>query len=98
MKIIFVLPWLSPTGGVGIVAEHADRLAQRGHQVTLLRPLLGGPDGTVHSDFIRRGARRLRNTAVNLVRSDLRGWSQANFRLMTVPWIGDRFIPPADVI
>ena len=38
MKIIFVLPWLSPTGGVGIVAEHADRLAER------ITQLQGEPD------------------------------------------------------
>ena len=38
MKICFVLPGSSPTitGGVKNIYEHANRLAERGHQVTLL--------------------------------------------------------------
>jgi len=38
MKISFVLPNLSPTGGVRVVFEYADRLRKRGHEVQVIAP------------------------------------------------------------
>ena len=35
MRIVFVLPGLKPGGGVRVVFEHANRLQQRGHQVSI---------------------------------------------------------------
>lgn len=38
LTITFVLPFVNLTGGIKILFEHANRLAQRGHQVTILYP------------------------------------------------------------
>lgn len=38
MKISFVLPNLSPTGGVRVVFEYAERLRARGHEVQVIAP------------------------------------------------------------
>lgn len=40
MKISFVLPGLSFTGGVRVVFEYADRLSKRGHNVDVVAPTL----------------------------------------------------------
>ena len=42
MKITFLCPHLRIAGGVRAILTHADRLARRGHEVTLLVPAKGG--------------------------------------------------------
>lgn len=44
MKIFYYLPGLGPCGGVRIVVEHCNRLAERGHDVSIITMSRGWPD------------------------------------------------------
>lgn len=44
MKIVYYLPGLGPCGGVRIVVEHCNRLAARGHDVSIITMSRGWPD------------------------------------------------------
>lgn len=40
MRITFVVPFITSTGGIRVVYEHANRLQERGHQVTIAHPII----------------------------------------------------------
>lgn len=44
MKILYYLPGLGPCGGVRIVVEHCNRLAERGHDVAIITMSRGWPE------------------------------------------------------
>jgi glycosyltransferase involved in cell wall biosynthesis len=99
MKICFVLPGSSPypSGGVKILYEHANRLALRGHEVTL-----------VHAAFVEKGnwGRRARGAAsfflnrVGIMRWRPDGWFSVDKRVRMVwtPSLDERWIPAGDAV
>jgi glycosyltransferase involved in cell wall biosynthesis len=99
MKICFVLPGSSPypSGGVKILYEHANRLAGRGHDITI-----------VHAAFVSKGNRRLRARGVasyllnrfGIMRWRPDGWFSVDKRITMVwaPSLDERWIPAGDAV
>lgn len=80
MRISFILSSLWLSGGVRVVVEYANRLAARGHQVTLVTP-----GGTLDPDVLNelasgvavRQSRVRREAHLNIVQMALLAWSLA---------------------
>jgi glycosyltransferase involved in cell wall biosynthesis len=98
-RITFVMPrtgeWAS--GGLRIIYEHASRLAQVGHQVTVVHPgrFVIDPTCIDHvKNVVRFLLRRMdgRFTPNEWLRVDPR------VRLICVPSLAERFIPNADIV
>ena len=99
MRISFVLPGGSPTpaGGVKIVYEHANRLVEKGHAVSI-----------VHTAFVQRGsfAKRLKGVAsyllnvIGVMQWRPEGWFQVDkrVRMLWVPSLAESWIPDADAV
>jgi glycosyltransferase involved in cell wall biosynthesis len=89
MRISFILSSLWLSGGVRVIVEYANRLAARGHQVTLV-----APGGTLDPDMLNevispvtvRQSRVVRGPHVNLVRMIRLAWSLA------------QAVPPSDAV
>lgn len=98
MKITFILPMFleSPAGGFKVVYEYANRLAQRGHEVTVVHP---------RNQSRQEGVREW-------VKSHLWAWRlrwrhksippwfglDGRVRVLLTPDLRERFIPDGDVI
>ncbi len=97
LKINFVLPFISLTGGVKIVLEYANRLTERGHYVTVIYPLI--PYYFSENSFeIKDHYWRMRGLAANLVRGNHIDWFPLKAKLNRIPWFSDRFLPDGDVV
>ena len=57
MKISFILPTVSKSGGIRVVAIYADRLAKRGHEVTVIAPPLRKPTLFAQARSLVKGKR-----------------------------------------
>ncbi len=95
MRITFILQgWITiPVGGLKIIYEYANRLVERGHNVTVLHPL----------DFESRYARfrqelvRARRCIGTLVRGRWFDFHHAvNFRV--TPTLAEEYVPDADAV
>jgi hypothetical protein len=96
LRVTFVLPFLSFTGGVRVVYEHTRQLLARGHQVRLVAPRLR-PDFPWSSD----GRRALRAWAVDrLVEHSGRALAFYGLteHVLQVPALEPRHFPDGDVL
>ncbi len=94
MRLTFVLPDFVPVpvGGMKVAYRHANELARRGHQVTLLRMVpAAGPGST-------RAARLTRDLRVALWRRGKGGWFELDRRIRTGSVVQGRpdALPAAD--
>jgi glycosyltransferase involved in cell wall biosynthesis len=97
MRINFLLPFYPkfPVGGFKVQYEYANRLAARGHAVTILHPCtVEQPRG-----WKARLARAAKRTADSLTDQSRVGWHtlREDVRLLSVPDLSERFLPAADV-
>lgn len=95
MRITFVLPGPArrPVGGYRVVYEYADRLAGRGHEVSVLH--------AVRVPYTpSRWPYLIRYTAHQLLRTARPRWFRFRNRviLKTIPSIEDRHVPDADAV
>lgn len=99
LRITFLLPGSGrlPCGGVKIVYEYANRLARRGHTVSVVHPALLRTDTPLIA--------RPKKIANYIVRRAFRsftpsGWFQIDpdVQLLWVPSLAQRHIPDADVV
>jgi glycosyltransferase involved in cell wall biosynthesis len=64
MKLLQIYPYYPPAQGFGgvlnVVKEVAERLSDRGHEVTVFTTDTGGPGGRIREDFTRSGSLRIR--------------------------------------
>lgn len=96
MKINFILPFTSHTGGIKIAFEYANRLTKKGHDVRCYIPMVAykfsnrGLKGT-----IIRIKDSLRNTLKNRTNIE---WFNAKFNIKLVPYISNMYIRNADVV
>ncbi|HEX8130262.1 MAG TPA: glycosyltransferase family 4 protein [Pyrinomonadaceae bacterium] len=97
MRINILLPFFSqtPIGGFKVQYEYANRLAERGHRVTVIHPsTVESPEGwrARVSQLAKRGRELLED------RSRV-SWHALgdDVRLLSVPDLRERFIPEADV-
>lgn len=95
LRVTFVLPDLvrEPVGGIKVAYEHANRLARRGHQVTI-----------VHADRLgrstRRRARLLRDLRFAAWQRGLGGWFRLEPRVhaLLMPLDRPELLPEGDVL
>jgi glycosyltransferase involved in cell wall biosynthesis len=97
VRVTFVLPFTSLTGGVKIVLEHANWFVDHGHQVTIVYPLLPYRFGEGVASW-RATWEQLRGLAANLAKRNRIKWFPSRATLRGVPAIKDRFLPDADAV
>ena len=92
MKITFILPGIGLTGGVKVAFEYANHLQARGHEVSIVYPLILLP-------LLIRDPWR---TSKGIVRTILEGnkvkWFDLKANLIRTPTLAERYIPDADII
>jgi len=101
MKITFVLPTITIGGGVRVVFEYANRLQGRGHEVSIVYPIIP----PFPNDLLRQFGLKDSISKFLKVRSSAKGSWKTNAKLIRVPtlspklkWMFERKIPDADVI
>src|ERR671916_220873 len=97
MRINILLPFFPklPVGGFKVQYEYANRLAARGHAVTVVHPCtVEQPRG-----WKARLARASKRVADSLADQSRVGWHALGegVRLLSVPDLRERFLPAADV-
>lgn len=99
LKINFILPFVSKSGGIAVVLEHTRYLRGRGHDVRLYYPLL--PYGSIQY-HVRRGTPRFAAHQARAFLRNLMGcfraidWFREPIHAFPLPVIHDWFIRPAD--
>lgn len=99
MKIVFIVPNLiSITGGLRVVLEHAKKLSQRGHEVTIVSPVF--PYGFFrHKLDVRRWIGWLHEFTYNIIHTHtLPGDYQHTFSIRNPLFLSSNSFPDADVI
>ena len=102
MKITFVLSSLGVRGGHRVVYEYANRLQERGHEVSIVYPIIPPfPVELLKQNGLKNSALKFFRTP-NLLKE--RNW-KINAKLIKVPtlspklkWMLERKIPDADII
>lgn len=97
MKITFLLPWISIAGGTRSTFELANRLQDRGHDVSVVHPLIRIRSGAKWYN-IRNLAGRALGTIRNLKHGNHIDWFDLRANLIRVPTLGERWIPKGDII
>ena len=101
MKISFVLPALSGTGGINVVYEYANRLVKRGHDVTVYAPIkaYNMHRGKTSVDLLKQIYATFKVLKRVFFDRIPRKLAQENVTKIKVVWkISDRFLQDADVI
>ena len=93
MKITFLTPHINISGGVKIILEYANRLAKRGHKVTVICP---------QSTF---GMRRIKGVPIIYPKRPLMSilkykpdWIEVVADIKYVPSYEERYIPDGDIV
>jgi glycosyltransferase involved in cell wall biosynthesis len=100
MNISFVLPGSSPspTGGVKIIYEHANRLVARGHDVTILHGAYVTQKSGLHG-MVRAAASYLLNkTGIMRWRPDRWFHVDPRIRMLWAPNLSGCWLPDADAV
>jgi len=103
MKITFVAPSLGLGGGIRVVFEYANRLTDRGHEVSIVYPLM--PPNSKPSSSMVSSIKRMGSAALNITRGNNVDWFDVKAKLVRIPTINpsiilntERLVPDADVI
>jgi glycosyltransferase involved in cell wall biosynthesis len=103
MKITFVVPSLGLGGGVRVVFEYANRLTDRGHEVSIVHPLI--PSNRKPGFSMVSSIKRMGSAALNLMRGNNVDWFDVKAKLVRIPTINpsailntEHLVPDADVI
>lgn len=99
MKITFVLPDIGISGGVKVVFNLASYLRIKGHDVSIIYPLMGLRPPEVKWYNIRNLVSRIKGAITKLYKkNNYLGWFGCNVDLIRVPTLAERYIPDADII
>jgi len=97
MKITFILPTIELSGGVKVVFEYANRLQEKGHDVTVIYPFL-----FIDMEAKRFDIKKLIAIAYrifrNLKHKNQADWFDLKAKLTMVPTLNEKNIPDADII
>lgn len=102
MKINFLLPGLShiPVGGVKVVLEYANKMAEDGHAVTLLYPLKLKVSRPHHLSFFKQ-IRFVKKKFLKQVKKEnsAKIWFNLNAAVneKMIPFLAEKYIPDADI-
>lgn len=97
MKITFLLPGIGIAGGIKSTLELANRLHDRGHEVSILFPLLPMRNGAKWYDI-----KNILNRSIGFIYNIKNGkrvdWFDLKANLVRVPTFAERYIPKGDII
>jgi len=97
LKITFVLPMIDMAGGVRSTFELANRLQERGHNVSIVYPLISLRNGAEWYD-LRSLTVRVFRTMRNIIRGNRVDWFDLKANLIRVPTLAEKYIPKGDII
>lgn len=97
MKITFLLLGVGIAGGIRSTFELANRLQARGHDVSIIYPLIPMRSGAKWYN-VRKLAERALGTIGNLKNGNRIDWFDLKAKLVRVPILGERWIPEGDII
>jgi hypothetical protein len=99
MKINFIVPEIVRSGGIRVIFEYANRLTERGHEVTLFTPIVPFNiyKGKAVPHYIKYRIKYALKyiSGKNLIPSNI---FERKFKIKFVPSIKNYFIPDADVV
>lgn len=95
MKINFIVPFTSCTGGIKIVFEYANRLSEKGHDVIIYMPIVAYNFDSVEK---REPLKLLKSSLGNVIKRGKNvNWFDLKVKVKLVPLIKNSFIRDADV-
>lgn len=97
MRITFLLPAIGVVGGVRSTFELANRLEERGHEVSVVYPLIAMRSGAKWHD-IRKFAERILATLRTAKLGNSVDWFEFKANLVRIPTLRERWIPVGDAI
>ena len=97
MKITFILPGIGIAGGVKSTFELATRLQSKGHEVSVVYPLIPMRSGAKWYN-LRKIVGRCIGTIINLKNGNHLEWFDLKANLIRVPTLAERYIPKGDII
>ena len=97
MRITFLLPSIGIAGGIRSTFELANRLQERGHDVSVVYPLIPPRSGAKWYN-IRRLAGRALQLAARFKEGNHVRWFDLKAKLIRVPTLAERYIPQGDII
>ena len=97
MRITFLLPEIGIAGGIRSTFEVVDRLQDRGHDVSIVYPLIPIKSGSKWYN-IKKLASRALGTIRNLKHGNQIKWFDLKANLVRVPTLAERYIPKGDII
>lgn len=97
LKINFIIPFKSLTGGIKVVLEYANQLTDLGHEVIVIYPLVPYYFGNKRFCLKDRWW-QLRGLIANLIRGNRIHWFALKAKLKRVPWVANYFLPDADIV
>lgn len=97
MKITFIMQGTGISGGAKAIFEFANHLHDRGHDVSVVYPLI-----PMRSVVNWGKPREMAGTALQFARNFMRGnhvlWFHIKAKLIRVPTLAQRYIPDADIV
>ncbi len=100
MKITFIIPKIEILGGTRVIFEYAYRLQNRGHDVSIIYPLIPIVPGAIGYNTIRnlfKKIRRILRTAIYQKQNDT-AYRNIKINLVRVPLLIEKYIPNADIV
>lgn len=98
MKIAFVVPEISKTGGMRIIFEYANRLVKRGYNISLVSPVV--PFNSFMGEFSPYFLKYRLKYAVRFLTGRIENpqeFFDVNFKIKYIPFPSKIFVPDADV-
>lgn len=98
MKINFLIPTTGITGGIRVVFEHANKLAEWGHEINIIYPYVLSKNAS-NKEKIFGKLKRIKRIFLKLSNSDRITWFNIDLRIkiIKVPNLSAKYIPDADV-
>ena len=97
LKINFLIPFKSLTGGIKVVFEYANHLKNLGHSVTVTYPLIPYYFGEKAFNLKDRWW-QFRGTLANIILGNKVKWFDLKVDLKRVPWITKHFTSQSDIV
>ncbi|HDH04364.1 MAG TPA: glycosyltransferase family 1 protein, partial [Nitrospirae bacterium] len=97
LKITFVLPGLGTSGGKKVVFEYAKLLKERGHDISVIYPVIPMQPGK-HWYEHKRIAKTMLGTGLHLGGVFKNYWANLNDNLLMAPSLSEKHVPDADII
>ena len=97
MKINVILPGIGVSGGNRVIFEYANRLSERGHDVTILYPAIPTRMGSKLANIQERANQVLETAYRSIFISDI-DWFDINVPIKKIPTLSQRLIEYTEIL